>query len=165
MSWWGPVTIYNASKMNVLARVSSDSVTEQQRNQALGTMTTDTLKRYLQTAKTGYSVVQRFSQVDFYPENTKATAYVSIKPHDDGTGRYMHLCEDHPVKRGGCGLIITEKFYIRNAKSKWVDTEGKSYKPPQNPSRTGPEPTGLTSLRTNTRSTSVEDGNENTGIF
>lgn len=65
-------------------------------------------------------------------------------------------------------MIITEKFYIRNAKSEWVDTEGKSYKPPQNPSRTGPEPTGLTSLRTNnsnrenTRGITVEDGNVNT---
>lgn len=160
MNWQGPVSIYNASKMNVLARVSSDSITEQQRNQALGIWTTEK-RSFLQTAKTGYSVVQRFSQVDFYPENTKATAYVSIKPHDDGTGRYMHLCKDHPVKRDGCGLIITDKFYIRNAKSEWVDTEGKCYKPLQNPSRTGPEPTGLTSLRTNTRSINVEDGNEN----
>lgn len=170
MNWWDPVTIYNASNINVLARVTSDSITDQQRNIALGSATIDTLKSYEQTTKTGYSVVQRFSRVDFYPEKSKATAYVSIKPQDVGKGKYMHLCEDHPVKRDGYGVIITEKFYIRNAKKDWVDTEGISYKPPlQIPSRDGPEPTGLTYLKTqksnleDTRSNTLEDGNANTG--
>lgn len=169
MNWWSPVTIYNASKMNVLARVSSDSITEQKRKQVPCTFTTEPLlEKYLQTTKSGYSVVERFSRVDFFPEKSKDTAYVSIKPHDDGKGRYMHLCEDHPVKRDCHGVIITENFYIRIAKGEWVDTEGKSYKPPENPSRAGPEPTGLTSLRTkhsnleNTRGINAEDGNENT---
>lgn len=88
MNWWDPVTIYNASNINVLARVSSDSLTEKQTNMALGKLTTE---RYLQTTKSGYSVIQSFSRVDFYPEKSKATAYVSITPHDDGTGRYKGI--------------------------------------------------------------------------
>ncbi|CAG2243311.1 unnamed protein product [Mytilus edulis] len=64
-----------------------------------------------------------------FPEGTKETAYVSIKPTGDDNSMYMFLCEDLPVNRGGPGVIISEDFYLRNAKSAWVDTNGKSHDP------------------------------------
>lgn len=127
-----PLTVYNASNRHVLVRVTTDSISEKQREYGFGSLSKKSNDIYQQTAKSGFSMVQRHSQVEFFPEGTKETAYVSIKPTGDDNSMYMFLCEDLPVKRDGYGVIISEDFYLRNAKSAWVDTDGKSHDPNKN---------------------------------
>lgn len=168
MSWRKPVTVYNASNTNILARVSSDSITENQKGIALGKFSKGTVDKFDQSTKTGFSVVQRFSRVEFSPEKAKDTAYVSIKPNDTGKGKYMYLCQDHPVKGEGYGVIVTQNFYIRNAKDEWKDIDGVDHKPPKKANKTGPEPTGLNFLATNDNDLEITcsttaNGNDYTG--
>ncbi|CAC5403248.1 unnamed protein product [Mytilus coruscus] len=144
-----PVTVYNSSNTNVLARVSSYSVIELFRDINLGNFSKQFADSFDQISKSGYSVVEKYSRVEFFPEKAKETAYVSIKPSDNGKSTYIHLCQDHPVQSEGYGVIVTGNFYIRNAKDEWKDIDGINHKPLQNPSRTGPEPTGLNFLATN----------------
>ncbi|CAC5418201.1 unnamed protein product [Mytilus coruscus] len=168
MSWGSrkPVTVYNASNTNVLARVSSDSAIENYRGIAFWKFSKTFTDSFDQTSKSGYSVVEKCSRVDFFPEKAKDTAYVSIKPSSAGKGKYMFLCQDHPVRVDGYGVIVTPNFYIRNAKDEWKDTDGNIYKPTQKPSKIGADPTGLNFLRTNksnleTTCTTTATGNEN----
>lgn len=144
-----PVTVYNASNFDVLARVSSYSVTELFRDIPLGNFSKQFADSFEQTSTSGFSVVEKNSRVDFFPEKAKETAYVSIKTSDNGKGKYMYLCQDHPVQSEGYGLIVTANFYIRNAKDEWKDIDGMNHKPLENPIRRGSEPTGLIFLITN----------------
>lgn len=124
-----PLTVYNASNQHVLVRVTTDSISEKQREYGFGSLSKKSNDVYQQTAKSGFSMVERHSQVSFSPEGNKETAYVSIKPTGNDKSMYMFLCEDLPVKRDGPGIIISEDFYLRNAKSAWVDTNGERHVP------------------------------------
>ncbi|CAG2200194.1 unnamed protein product [Mytilus edulis] len=114
-----------------------------------------------QISKSGFSVVEKNSRVDFFSEKAKETAYVSIKTSHNGKGKYMYLCQDHPVQSQGYGLIVTANFYIRNAKDEWKDIDGINHKPLPNPNRPGPKLTGLIFLETNDNNLDIKCTTQN----
>lgn len=124
-----PVTVYNASNENVMVKVASDSISERQRELGISSIAGKAYETYQLTPKSGFSMVQRHSQVEFFPEKTKSTAYISIKPTGKTNSMYMFLCEDHPIEADGAGVIISKEFYLRIAKSKWTDTAGYNHNP------------------------------------
>lgn len=155
-----PVTIYNASNMHVLVRVASDSTSGRQRELGVWSFLGKTNDTYELTTKSGFSMVQRFSKFEFFPEVSKKTAYVSIKPTGDNNSMYMFLCEDLPVKAEGSGVIISKQFYIRNSKENWYDIDGNNHDPKieqegtekideslKDKNKKLPEPSGLQYLR------------------
>lgn len=169
-----PVTVYNASKTNVLARVTSDYQSETALGVGVGPITVRNTAKYEKPVKHGFSMVEKWSKVAFFPEKNKKTAYVSIKPTGDAKSEYMYLCEDHPVEDDDSGVIITKNFYLRIAKSAWTDTDGESHEP-KNEKKEHRELSGIkylvkhNSKQVNTLSDTVEenteianaDGNEN----
>lgn len=124
-----PVTVYNASGKNVLVKVTSDTISERQRELGIWSFAGKANETYQPTSKSGFSMVQKYSEVEFFPEKNKSTAYISIKPTDEKKSMYMFLCEDHPIKAEGSGVIISKDFYLRIAQDKWTDTVGYDHNP------------------------------------
>lgn len=149
--------MFNGSNLNVYAMVRADSLSSSQVNVGGGAnfgpvgaeLSAESNQVFESTSKEGFTLVERGTAVTFYPEKQKKTAYVSIKPAEaDDDGTCLPLCNAHPVPATKSGVIVTEDFYFKDAKKKWMDSENVSHRPENKPKDTNRLPSsGLKYLK------------------
>ncbi|VDI82478.1 Hypothetical predicted protein [Mytilus galloprovincialis] len=126
------IFISNASTHNLYVKVGCDIEYQKVANRkidAFGGLGIHVNKetQWSSPDKYGYTLVNRYTSMEFFPASSKGVCYVTIKfgPDDQKT-----ICKIHPlqVKRG---LIIDKFCHVHNAKNrkKWTDTDGIYHKP------------------------------------
>lgn len=84
-------------------------------------------KEWSQSDKVGYTLLNRYSSMEFHQDFSKKVCYVTIKFQPDDT---KCLCENHALGVNS-GLIIDSSCYVHTAKPrlKWTDLDGICHKP------------------------------------
>lgn len=128
------IFISNASSHNVYVKVSCDIEYKKAENIGVDAnagpfggvgVYVNQERQWISTDKAGYTLVTRYSSMQFHPDSKKGTCYVTIKFKGN-----TFLCENHPLSVNN-GLIIDSSCYVHTAKkrSTWTDSDGIDHKP------------------------------------
>lgn len=130
------IYISNASSHNVYVRVLCDISYRKATSIGVGA-TAGTFggigihankeKKWSLADKVGYTIMNRYSSMEFHQDSSKEVCYVTIKVKTD---EEKYLCENHPL-RLKCGLIIDGSCYIHSTKKGlyWTDIDGICHQP------------------------------------
>lgn len=131
-----PINIANSSSHNVYVQVTSDIPYKTAKGVEMGgnavmlggaNLRVNNEKEWELPDKTGYTYVNRYSYMQFFPDAKKKICYVTIKlNHNDN----LCICANHPLQLNH-GIIITQDCYVRNAKKGqiWEDVNGENHDP------------------------------------